>query len=85
MLTLESVLCPFDFSEESQNGSRCAVALAAKHQSRLTVLNAVDPLLANAACVRYGLDLPKGETEPALREFVGAAVPKAASWAPIPG
>ena len=84
MLTLKSILCPVDFSEESQNALRWAVALAAKHQSRLTVLNAVDPLLAHAARARYGLDLPKGETEPALREFVAAAVPRTASWAPIP-
>lgn len=84
MPTFKSILCPVDFSEESQNALRWAVALAARHQSRLTVLNAVDPLLARAAHARYGVDLPKGETEPALREFTVAAVPKTASWAPVP-
>ena len=83
MLTLKSILCPVDFSQESQNALRWAVALAARHQSQLTVLNAVDPLLAHAARTRYSLELPKEETEPALGEFVGAVVPRTASWAPI--
>jgi nucleotide-binding universal stress UspA family protein len=82
MLTLRSILCPIDFSEQSQNALRWAIALGVKHQSRLIVLNAVDPLLAQAARARYGLDLPKAETEPAVREFVQASLPKGASWAP---
>jgi nucleotide-binding universal stress UspA family protein len=84
MWALRSILCPVDFSEESQNALRWAVALAAKHQSRLTVLNVVDQLLVRAAQARYGRDLPKAETEPALRSFVTAALPPAAAWVPTP-
>jgi nucleotide-binding universal stress UspA family protein len=69
MWALRSILCPIDFSEESQNALRWAVALAAKYQSRLTVLNVVDQLLVRAAQARYGRDLPKAETEPALRKL----------------
>ena len=85
MLTLRSILCPVDFSDQSQQALRWAVALAAQHQSRLTVLTAVDPLLAQAAKARFSLDLPAAETEPALREFVRAALPATVSWAPETG
>jgi nucleotide-binding universal stress UspA family protein len=46
------------------------------------VLSAVEPLLAEAARARAGLDLEKAEVEPALREFVRGVVPDGASWAP---
>ena len=85
MLTLRSILCPVDFSDESQDALRWAVALAARHQSRLTVLTAVDPLLEAAAKMRLGLDLVKTETEPALREFAKAALPETGPWAPPTG
>jgi nucleotide-binding universal stress UspA family protein len=84
MTTLRSILCPIDFSDQSRQALRWAVALAARHQSRLTVLTAVDPLLAEAAKVRLGLDLAKAEVEPELREFVKAAVPESLSWAARP-
>jgi nucleotide-binding universal stress UspA family protein len=82
MVALRSILCSVDFSDQSQHALRWAVALAARHQSRLTVVTAVDPLLANAAKVRFGADLVKTETAPALQEFVGAVTP--ASSAPRP-
>lgn len=58
------------------------MALATRFRSSLTVLTAVDPLLAEAARARFGLDLAQDETEPALREFVGGVIPGQASWAP---
>jgi nucleotide-binding universal stress UspA family protein len=67
-----SVLSPVDFSEHSRHALRWAGAVAARFQSRLTVINVVDPLLAEAARIRLGQDLAKAETEPALREFVAA-------------
>jgi nucleotide-binding universal stress UspA family protein len=72
MLTLRSVLCPVDW----------AVAVAARYRSRLVVFTAVDPLLAEAARTRFGLDLAKTDTEPALHEFVRAVIPSGSSWAP---
>ena len=67
---LRTILCPIDFSEQSRHSLRWAGALASRHRSRLIVLTAVDPLLAEAAKVRLGLDLAATEVEPALREFV---------------
>jgi len=82
MVTLRSILCPVDFSDHSQHALQLAIALAVQHQSRLVVLTAVDPILAEAARVRFSLDLAKAETEPALRKFVTAALPTTGSWAP---
>jgi universal stress protein A len=69
MIALRSLLCPVDFSEQSRHALRWAKALARRTKGRLTVLSAVDPLLADAARVRFGLDLVQAETEPALRQF----------------
>ena len=67
-----SILSPVDFSEHSRHALRWAGAFAARFGSRLTVINVVDPLLAEAARIRLGQDLVTAETEPALREFVAA-------------
>jgi nucleotide-binding universal stress UspA family protein len=80
MVTFASILCPVDFSEESRNALRWAVAMAVRFQGRVTVLTVVEPLLAHAAETRFGVDLPK-ETAATLREFVTATLPKAA-WVP---
>jgi nucleotide-binding universal stress UspA family protein len=72
---LRSILSPVDFSEQSRQALRWAGAFATRFRSRLTVLNAVDPLLAEAAKIRFGRDLASEETEPALREFVAATWP----------
>jgi nucleotide-binding universal stress UspA family protein len=72
MMTLRSILCAVDFSEQSRDALRWAGAFAAQFQSQLTILNVLDPLLADAARIRYGLDLATQETEPALREFASS-------------
>lgn len=72
MMTLRSILCPIDFSEHSRDALRWAEALASRHQSRLIVVSAVDPVLAEAARVKLGLDLAATEVEPSLREFAAA-------------
>jgi nucleotide-binding universal stress UspA family protein len=69
MIALRSLLCPVDFSEQSRHALRWAKALARRTKGRLTVLSAVDPLLADAARLRFGLDLVHAKTEPALRQF----------------
>jgi nucleotide-binding universal stress UspA family protein len=81
MPTLRSILCPVDFSDHSRRALSWGAALASRYRSRLTVLTAVEPLLAEAARVRLNLDLAKAETEPALREFVRGVVPEAGAWA----
>ena len=69
MIALRSLLCPVDFSEQSGHALRWAKALARRTGGRLTVVSAVEPLLAEAAKLRFGLDLVHAETEPALRQF----------------
>ena len=73
-MNVRSILCPVDFSEQSRHALGWAAFLARRFSSRLTVLTAVDPLLAEAARVRLGMDLAKGQTEPELREFVNASM-----------
>lgn len=69
MAPLRSLLCPVDFSEQSGHALRWAKVLARRTGGRLTVVNAVEPLLAEAAKLRFGRDLVHAETEPALRQF----------------
>src|SRR6185503_21012056 len=69
MVDLSSILCPLDFSEQSRHALRCAGALARRTKGRVIVVSAVDPLLAEAARVRFGFDLAHAETDPALRQF----------------
>jgi nucleotide-binding universal stress UspA family protein len=79
---IRSIVCPVDFSDQSRDALRWAAGLAARHRSRLIVMTAVDPLLANAARARLGMDLEKAETEPALRDFVKGALSGKPAWAP---
>ena len=72
---MRAILSTVDFSEPSRLALRWAGAFAARFHSRLTIVSVVDPLLAEAAKIRMGLDLASAETEPALREFVAATWP----------
>jgi nucleotide-binding universal stress UspA family protein len=74
MLTLHSVLCLVDFSEQSRQALRWASTIAQHRGGEMTVLSVVEPLLAQAAGIRLGVDLAREETEPALREFVEATL-----------
>jgi nucleotide-binding universal stress UspA family protein len=57
MLTVRSILCPVDFSEQSRQALLWASAVAQYREAELTVLSAVEPLLAQAAGIRLGVDL----------------------------
>lgn len=81
MLDVRSVLCPVDFSEQSRQALRWASAIAQHREAELTVLSVVEPLLAQAAGIRLGVDLTRTEVEPALREFVDATLPEGARQA----
>jgi universal stress protein A len=76
MLTVRSVLCPVDFSEQSRQALLWASAIAQYRGGELTVLSVVEPLLAQAAEIRLGVDLARADTEPALHEFVEATLPE---------
>ena len=76
MLTVRSILCPVDFSEQSRQALLWASAIAQYRGGELTVLSVIEPLLAQAAGIRLGVDLAREEAEPALREFVDATLPE---------
>jgi nucleotide-binding universal stress UspA family protein len=73
VITLRTILCPVDFSDASREALRWAVALAARRQSRLIVLTAVEPLLAHAAQARFKQDL-RADTATTLEDFVAGVV-----------
>lgn len=83
MLRVRSVLCPVDFSEHSRRAYEYAVALAALHQARLTVLSVIDPLLAQAAAATYDPDYLR-DTKAELRAFVSLPRLAGLSWATTP-
>jgi nucleotide-binding universal stress UspA family protein len=76
MLTVRSILCPVDLSEQSRQALLWASSIARYRGAELTVLSVVEPLLAQAAAIRLGADLTRTEAEPALREFVDATLPE---------
>jgi universal stress protein A len=76
MLTVRSILCPVDFSEQSRQALRWASAIAQHRGGEVTVLSVVEPLLAQAAGIRLGVDLAREDVEPALRGFVEATLPE---------
>jgi universal stress protein A len=76
MLTVRSILCPVDFSEQSRQALLWASAIAQSRGGELTVLSVVEPLLAQAAQIRLGVDLARSDVEPALRKFVEATLPE---------
>jgi universal stress protein A len=76
MLTVRSILCPVDFSAQSRQALLWASAIAQYRGGELTVLSVIEPLLAQAAGIRLGVDLAREEAEPALRELVEATLPE---------
>jgi universal stress protein A len=76
MPTVRSILCPVDFSEQSRQALLWASAIAQSRRGDMTVLSVVEPLLAQAAGIRLGVDLAREDAEPALRAFVEATLPE---------
>ena len=73
---LSRILCPVDYSEESRHALRWASAIAQHGGGELTVLSVVEPLLAQAAGIRLGVDNAHAEDDSALRDFVEATLPE---------
>jgi nucleotide-binding universal stress UspA family protein len=74
MLTVRSILCPVDLSEQSGRALTWASAIAQHRGATLTVLYVGDPMLAQAAVIRLGVDVTRTEARSALRAFVHAAL-----------
>ncbi len=82
MFALRSILCPIDFSPQSREALRWAYALARQQHSRLVVLTALDPLLANTARIRLHLDVKESETKPALTDFIESTLSRSTDATP---
>jgi nucleotide-binding universal stress UspA family protein len=63
MLTERSTLCPVDHSEQSRQALLWASAIAQHGGGEMTVLSVVEPLLAQAAGIRLGVDLAREDGE----------------------
>jgi len=70
------ILCPVDHSEQARQALLWASAIAEHRGAELTVLSVVEPLLAEAAGIRLGVDLARADDERALRDLVEATVPE---------
>jgi len=77
MPTIQSILCPVDFSEHSRTALAWAAAIAARRRADLSVLTVVDPLLAHAATARIGASAMQSDYESALRDFIAETLPTA--------
>ncbi|GMR21979.1 MAG: hypothetical protein BMS9Abin37_0302 [Acidobacteriota bacterium] len=64
MVELSRILCPFDFSDNSQLALDYALSLAARHSSAVSVMNVLPEVLADPDAYPYLSDpvLPSGET-----------------------
>ena len=63
------ILCPVDFSDASRGALRYGAVLAQHFGSRLVVMTATDPLLAEAAAMATSADRFRSSTLDALRAF----------------
>ena len=70
---MATILCAVDFSECSKQALRWAGALAVRRGTSLTVLHAVDPLLAYAARSRARIDLLDADAQAQLHAFAAEA------------
>jgi nucleotide-binding universal stress UspA family protein len=74
MLTSGSILCPVDFSDQSRQALQWATTIVQHRGGELMILTVEEPLLAEAARIRVGMDLAP-QTERALRAFVEETLP----------
>jgi len=77
-----SILCPVDFSAVSRQAYDHALVWAARTGARLTLLHAVDPLLAEAASATHVAADDLRDTHAELRAFAGRPGVDLPAWAP---
>jgi nucleotide-binding universal stress UspA family protein len=69
------VLCGVDFSDDSRHALRVAAALAARLERALVVVSAIEPLLVEAAALKYGphrlLDSTQAELTALIAKDIG--------------
>ena len=71
---IRSILCPVDFSLQSRSAILAAAVLAERFGSHITVLFVDDPLLSQAARMRFDARAVGQAAEAELRRFVERAI-----------
>jgi nucleotide-binding universal stress UspA family protein len=82
-MRLRSIVSPVDFSALSRQAYEYAVALAVRASARLTVVHAVEPLLAQAAVAGFHDDYLR-DTRDELASFTRRSGPGQQAWIPEP-
>lgn len=79
MASFDNVLCPVDFSQNSELALDYALALAAQHSARVCVMHVLPDVLADPDVYPYLSDpvLPSGETRERALEQLGGFVHRA--------
>jgi nucleotide-binding universal stress UspA family protein len=72
MLPLRTVLCAIDFSPDSRQALRLAIAMARRGPVHIVALHVIELVLAHASAVAHGDDRLRAESATALRLFVEA-------------
>ncbi len=79
MASIDTVLCPVDFSKNSELALDYALSLAAQHSARVSVMHVLPDVLADPDVYPYLSDpvLPSGETRERALEQLGGFVHRA--------
>jgi nucleotide-binding universal stress UspA family protein len=78
MLPIRTILCAIDFSADSRQALRTALAIVSHHPAHIVALHVIDLALAHAAAAAKMGEGLKAETASALRRFVEAEVRRSA-------
>lgn len=70
-----NILCPVDFSEDSERALAAALALARATEAKVTLLTVVDPLLSAGAEAAGANDVLEAQTQQELRQLLERAGP----------
>jgi nucleotide-binding universal stress UspA family protein len=77
-----NILCPIDFSEDSERALAAALALARSTSGHVTIVTVVDPLLSAGAAAAGVDDALNEQTQQELQTLLGRAAPALASSSP---
>ena len=78
MPPIRTILCAIDFSADSRQALRVAIALARRGPVHIVALHVIELVLAHASAIAHGDERLKTESATALRLFVEAEWKQAA-------
>ncbi len=78
MLPIRTVLCAIDFSSDSRQALRVALAIARRTPVHIVALHVIELVLAHASAIAHGDDRLRSESATALRLFVESEWKRAA-------